>query len=167
MAIPLAIIGLGFGLVAAPVPMVVLTEVPTSDAGSASGLTNTMNQLGAAVGIALVSVVFFGPLAAAAGNAVHHLAPTVRPHLAAAGVPADRIATITTASHACAVDRAKEKDPTVVPASCQPVLAAAQDPVVGQIPTTQGKKASGDGFIRTFQIALGSAIAVTLVSFAL
>jgi uncharacterized membrane protein YbhN (UPF0104 family) len=54
--------GIGFGLVAAPLPVVVLRDAPTRAAGSASGLSNTVTQLGVAVGVALVSVAFFVPL---------------------------------------------------------------------------------------------------------
>jgi len=59
---PLLLMGVGFGLVAAPLPVVVLQDVPVQDAGSASGLSNTVTQLGVAIGIAAVSVAFFVPL---------------------------------------------------------------------------------------------------------
>ncbi len=61
-AVPLLVIGLGFGLVAAPLPVVILTDVPTGASGSASGLSNTVVQVGGAIGVALLGVTFFGPL---------------------------------------------------------------------------------------------------------
>lgn len=70
--VPLVLMGIGFGLVAAPLPVVVLQDVPVQAAGSASGMSNTVTQLGVAVGIAAVSVAFFVPLgetASAAGFA--------------------------------------------------------------------------------------------------
>lgn len=62
MIAPLIVMGIGFGLVAAPLPVVVLQDAPAHAAGSASGLSNTVTQLGVAVGVAMVSVTFFVPL---------------------------------------------------------------------------------------------------------
>jgi hypothetical protein len=67
---PLLLMGIGFGLVAAPLPVVVLQDVPVQAAGSASGMSNTVTQLGVAIGVAAVSVAFFVPLGEA-GNFVH------------------------------------------------------------------------------------------------
>jgi len=121
----------------------------------------------AAVGVALVSVVFFGPLSAAAGGSVDKVTPAVRTQLSGAGVPAARIAALTSGLRACAVDRASAQDPTVVPVACRSVATAAQDPAVGRILATQGRQATGESFAHTFQIALGAVIASTLVAFAL
>ncbi|ORT56061.1 MFS transporter [Streptomyces sp. CB03238] len=60
--VPLIPMGLGMGLIIAPLTDLILSEVPHEHAGSASGLTNTTMQLGQAVGVALSSVVFFGHL---------------------------------------------------------------------------------------------------------
>ncbi|MFF7984738.1 MFS transporter [Streptomyces sp. NPDC007901] len=60
MALPLVVMGAGMGLIVAPLTDVVLSEVPREHAGSASGLINTVQQMGNALGLGLVSVVFFG-----------------------------------------------------------------------------------------------------------
>ncbi|MBT2491713.1 MFS transporter [Streptomyces sp. ISL-96] len=60
MALPLIVMGLGMGLIVAPLTDAVLADVPREHAGSASGLINTMGQMGNALGLGLVSVVFFG-----------------------------------------------------------------------------------------------------------
>ncbi|MEU9862835.1 MFS transporter [Streptomyces sp. NPDC047971] len=57
---PLMVMGLGMGLIVAPLTDAVLSEVPREHAGSASGLINTTGQMGMALGLGLVSVVFFG-----------------------------------------------------------------------------------------------------------
>ncbi|MCX4981464.1 MFS transporter [Streptomyces sp. NBC_00572] len=57
---PLVIMGLGMGLIVAPLTDAVLSDVPREHAGSASGLINTTGQMGNALGLGLVSVVFFG-----------------------------------------------------------------------------------------------------------
>jgi EmrB/QacA subfamily drug resistance transporter len=64
MLAPLAVNGIGFGLIVAPLIDLVLGAVPQRDAGSASGLLNTIQQLGVAFGIALLGTVFFGKVAA-------------------------------------------------------------------------------------------------------
>ncbi|AUG78919.1 MFS transporter [Kitasatospora sp. MMS16-BH015] len=62
LAPALLVMGLGMGLVASPMIELVLSEVPHEDAGSASGVLNTVNQLGAAAGVAGLGVLFFGLL---------------------------------------------------------------------------------------------------------
>lgn len=62
MALPLVVMGVGMGLIVAPLTDVVLSEVPREHAGSASGLINTVQQMGNALGLGLVSVVFFGEI---------------------------------------------------------------------------------------------------------
>ncbi|WP_105971990.1 MFS transporter [Streptomyces geranii] len=63
MALPLVVMGAGMGLIVAPLTDAVLSEVPREHAGSASGLINTVQQMGNALGLGLVSVVFFGVMA--------------------------------------------------------------------------------------------------------
>ncbi|MGO4461989.1 MFS transporter [Streptomyces sp. M-16] len=62
MAAPLIVMGLGMGLIVAPLTDTVLSQVPREHAGSASGLINTTGQMGNALGLGLTSVVFFGVL---------------------------------------------------------------------------------------------------------
>ncbi|MER8099363.1 MFS transporter [Kitasatospora sp. NPDC094016] len=62
MALPLVVMGLGMGLIVAPITDAILAEVPRAHAGSASGLINTVQQMGNALGLALVSVAFFGAM---------------------------------------------------------------------------------------------------------
>lgn len=59
------VIATGIGMSSVPTSLVavVLAKVPESDSGAASGLINTMLQLGSAAGIALISAVFFGLIA--------------------------------------------------------------------------------------------------------
>ncbi|MEU8852134.1 MFS transporter [Streptomyces sp. NPDC048564] len=75
MALPLIVMGVGMGLIVAPLTDAILSEVPREHSGSASGLINTVQQMGNALGLGLVSVVFFGVIddrltAAAQGPAV-------------------------------------------------------------------------------------------------
>ncbi|MFJ6793797.1 MFS transporter [Streptomyces sp. NPDC091268] len=56
---PMILVGAGFGMVGAGLAGLTLSQVGHQDAGSAAGLFNTAMQLGAALGIATASVVFF------------------------------------------------------------------------------------------------------------
>lgn len=62
MALPLVVMGIGMGLIVAPLTDAVLSGVPKEHSGSASGLINTVQQMGNALGLGLVSVVFFGSI---------------------------------------------------------------------------------------------------------
>lgn len=60
---PMAVAGAGLGLVVVPLTGVVLAAVPVSDAGSASGTLSTFQQVGGALGIAIVGTAFFNSIA--------------------------------------------------------------------------------------------------------
>ncbi len=61
MALPLVVMA-PHGLIVAPLTDAVLSEAPREHAGSASGLINTVQQMGNALGLGLVSVVFYGEI---------------------------------------------------------------------------------------------------------
>ncbi|WP_234853534.1 MFS transporter [Paracoccus everestensis] len=56
---PLAICGFGMGLTISPLFQSVLQSVPGKDAGAGSGAMQAFQQVGAAIGIAIVSSLFF------------------------------------------------------------------------------------------------------------
>ncbi|MFK8845487.1 hypothetical protein [Streptomyces sp. Ac-502] len=59
MTAPVVLIGFGLGMVSGPLADMSLARVPHEDAGSASGLFNTVMHLGIALGTALTALVFF------------------------------------------------------------------------------------------------------------
>ncbi|MEU2725721.1 MFS transporter [Streptomyces smyrnaeus] len=59
MTTPVVLIGFGLGMVGGPLADMSLAKVPHEDAGSASGLFNTVMHLGIALGTALTALVFF------------------------------------------------------------------------------------------------------------
>ncbi|PRH79271.1 MFS transporter [Streptomyces solincola] len=75
MALPLVVMGLGMGLIVAPLTDAVLSDVPREHAGSASGLVNTTQQMGTALGLGLVSVVFFDAIDEAAPRSPAEVGP--------------------------------------------------------------------------------------------
>ncbi|WP_369389909.1 MFS transporter [Streptomyces sp. CG1] len=166
IAIPLFLVGLGFGTVATPLPLIVTSEVPHEHAGSASGVVNTNTQLGFAIGGALISVVFFGGIVGNTTTHVDHQLPQLRKELVASAQvtpgQADRIAT---AYRTCAIDRAGEKDASVVPAGC--TVQPLRDAKVAQVVGTYGKAQVGDSFSDSFRTLLKNFIGVTAVVFLL
>jgi EmrB/QacA subfamily drug resistance transporter len=57
LMIPLALLGLGGGLVFPSVTMIAMADVAPNDAGLASGLLNTTGQIGGALGLAVLATV--------------------------------------------------------------------------------------------------------------
>jgi MFS family permease len=66
--LPLTVAGLGGGLVIAPNQALTLDDVPVERAGTAGGLLQTGQRLGAAIGIAAVGSAFFSRLASTRGD---------------------------------------------------------------------------------------------------
>lgn len=64
----LLLAGVGSGLVISPNITLTLSEVPVPEAGSAGGVLQTGQRIGAAVGIAVVGAVFFSALARSRGD---------------------------------------------------------------------------------------------------
>jgi EmrB/QacA subfamily drug resistance transporter len=56
----LVVSGIGLGLLVVPLVDVALATVPTTEAGAASGAYGTVQQVGAALGVAVIGTVFFG-----------------------------------------------------------------------------------------------------------
>ena len=72
----LVVCGAGLALLVIPLVNVVLAAVPVEAAGGASGLFSTAQQLGGALGVALLGTVFFGYLNSHSFQAaVVHTAP--------------------------------------------------------------------------------------------
>lgn len=69
LAGPLAVNGLGMGLAISPLFQLVLRDVPGRIAGAATGGMQAFQQIGAAIGIAIVSSLFFVALRGEAGYA--------------------------------------------------------------------------------------------------
>ncbi|GAA3530855.1 MFS transporter [Nonomuraea rosea] len=71
-ALPLLIAGVGSGLVISPNQAITLSEVPPEGGGSAAGVLQTGQRLGAAIGIAATGSTFFGALGQGWATAFRH-----------------------------------------------------------------------------------------------
>ncbi|MEU6660806.1 MFS transporter [Streptomyces sp. NPDC046821] len=168
---PLLLVGLGFGLIAPPIALFALSDVPHEDAGAASGLINTMAQLGLALGIALVSLVFFNPLGSHASSSAQDIAPKVRQELSAAGVPADQLDGIVTSFRSCATEQVSGKDAKGLPASCVPAPAVRDNPAAMKALAGLGRETTANAFAGalrpTLFTTIGLMLATLLVTFGL
>jgi hypothetical protein len=59
---PALVLGIGLGMVIAPLFSFILAAVDDAEAGSASGVLNALQQFGAAAGVAILGTVFFSAL---------------------------------------------------------------------------------------------------------
>ena len=66
LSLPLAVYGVGIGLAIAQLSNIILSDVPPSRVGAASGANNTIRQVGASLGIAIIGAVLFGTFASEA-----------------------------------------------------------------------------------------------------
>ncbi len=71
MLTPLIIMGFGMGCVVSPLADLVLSDVPADESGAVSGVFNTLNQVGLALGISFASVAFFDILDDNVGEALN------------------------------------------------------------------------------------------------
>jgi len=120
--------GLGMGTVVAPLLNIVLAGVPPRHAGSASGVLTTFQQLGGAMGVAVVGVVFFGLLTGGAAPAASAVTPALRAQLTEAhlspGTVNGAVATFTR----CFEAEASSSNPQQTAPGCPSVAGATSNP---------------------------------------
>ena len=147
--------GIGLSLIMIPIFSAALQDVDPGHAGSASGILNAVQQVGAAVGIAIIGVIFFGQLTHGAYQSFDDAAPKLRQDLSTLQVPEDMQENIITQTRACYHDRATEKDANVVPESCKAAEASMpQTATTQQISssiTTSAKEANARNFGTAFR----------------
>ena len=124
----LAVCGVGLGLVVAPLINIVLAGIHAGSAGSASGVLTTVQQVGGALGVALIGIIFFGQVSGYSPAVANARAPVLSAHLAAAGVPTQAAAATTATFTRCFVARASSSDPTATPPRCPQQSPAAACP---------------------------------------
>jgi EmrB/QacA subfamily drug resistance transporter len=144
--------GLGLGCVIAPLVNVILAGVDPGDAGSASGVLTTIQQVGGAVGVAVVGVIFFGLLGSHSTSVARAYSPGLQGALVRHGVPAPAAAGVVRQFQQCFHDRSSEKDPTVVPPSCR--SAGPRNPAVTGVLAQTGVAARKRDFSDSFDWSL-------------
>ncbi len=164
--------GLGMGLTLAPLFDIVLAGVEPHEVGSASGLLGAIQQLGGAVGVAVLGAIFFGLLTTQVDAGIAAVTPTVRAGLTAAGLPAAAQKPIVAGFRTCVHDRAVQTDPSRVPASCRAAQSgAAGSPrgagQVGHVLSAAGVAATKRDFSTALLRTLWSEVALLTATFGL
>lgn len=175
LLLPMFVAGAGGGFFIAPVTSVVLAGISSRDAGSASGALATAQQVGAALGIAIVGVIFFGLIGTNAASSSASAVPQLRHELTVAGVPASEQTLITGRFQACFSARAHAEDPTATPPVCAATIrdiAASPAPAPVKAKVEQAVLADAtpaarlDDFTRSMRVTLWwqvAAFAIALV----
>jgi EmrB/QacA subfamily drug resistance transporter len=166
----LVICGLGLGLTIPPLINVILAGISGRNAGSASGVLSTTQQVGGALGVAIIGVIFFGLLSSQAQPTLAAVVPGLRTQLQAAHLPAPVSDQVVAGFSTCFHDRASAKDPSATPPSCQQATAQGQSQgqagqVIGQILQSAGVDARERDFVASIQHTLWYEVAVYGLSF--
>ncbi len=137
----LLLAGIGLGCFVAPVLNIILAGIEGRDAGAASGVLTTIQQVGGAVGVAVIGVIFFGLLGSRATLAAGSVLPQLRADLTAAqpGAAASVIDGEVARFQDCFVRRAQASDPSETPPGCPaPAAAGTTDPVAAAFARAAG-----------------------------
>lgn len=167
----LLLIGLGMGLFIASLFNFVLAGINHRQAGSASGVLSTVQEVGAAAGIALIGVLFFNLLGNNALQSAKAEDGFIRDKLTAAHIPAVAHDQAVERFHNCFVDLNNVIDPAEKPESCE-ASNTAQLPVqvtqaIEHTLTNAGEAANKTNFIDTLQTTLLVQVGVCLAILAL
>ncbi|MEU8309549.1 MFS transporter [Actinomadura sp. NPDC048955] len=170
----LTVTGIGMGLLMGPFFDTVLAGVEPEETGSAGGTLTAVQQLGSALGAAVLGTVFFGVLGGHVASAADDGAAALRRDLAAASVPAAQRDGLVDGLRDCGRDRATAKDAAAVPASCRrlekatvaAVAAAPQSaPAVQKAVAGAGEHAAKVGFGDAMKITLWVEVGLLGLSF--
>jgi len=151
LAGPLFVAGIGLGLFIAPLQTVILSGVKQDNAGSASGLLPTFQQLGGSVGLAAVGVLFFTFIGTQGPSAADRVSPELSQELTSLGVPAAAQPGVLTTFKDCSDRRLSSADPSAVPLGCSAAKAAPGSPQaqIGAALASAGKQVGGESFLQS------------------
>jgi EmrB/QacA subfamily drug resistance transporter len=119
LTIGLLLVGMGMGMSMVTIFSNALKDVDTKHAGSASGTMNAIQQLGGAIGIAVIGVLFFGQLGHNASASFDDVANDIRSSAAKVGLPTAAQDQLISATKTCYIDRNNQKDFAETPESCK------------------------------------------------
>lgn len=156
--------GFGSGLVIAPNVTLVLSGVPTQEAGSASGVLSATQRLGTATGIALVGVLLFGALGTEANTAAISVSNDLRHELIATGMPEDEADAAVTTFVECFEKQAGSPDSEKTPEGCPQPDPDATDPISVAFQEA-AETALGKSFVTGAQRALTTSWVLVAITF--
>jgi EmrB/QacA subfamily drug resistance transporter len=164
----LAVCGAGLGLVVAPLINIILAGIQSGFAGSASGVLTTVQQIGGALGVAVIGIIFFGQVSGYAPAVAQTSTRQLATQLAAAAVPAPAVSDTTQLFRRCFIARSTSNDPTATLPGCPslsgssgaaaPCLASTQacatQATVAGIVTGVAQQAVAENFDHAFRDAI-------------
>lgn len=106
----LLISGVGLGFFVAPLTNLILAGIQGREAGSASGVLTTAQQIGGALGVAVIGIIFFGLLSSHAPHAAREAGQRLPE-----GVPAATVAHF----EQCFTLQSRSPDPSLTPEGCE------------------------------------------------
>ena len=163
--------GFGMGLILPSIADAVIAGVEERHAGAASGVVNTGMQVGNALGVAIIGVILFSAIGSHAPASAARAAPDVSQRLEALDVPPAARAEVQRQFRACFVDRARQRDPAGVPASCRAGVSSQLPPPVRQrvrgALASAGRHAREDDFVASIKRALLYPVGVFVATFGL
>jgi hypothetical protein len=163
----LALFGIGMGFGFGSLFAAVLNGVDAGHAGSASGTLNAIQQVGAAIGVAVIGVIFFGQLSNGAAQSFSRVEPQLRQQLARVQVPESNQDEIVNAARTCYVDRTQSKDPSQTPESCKKLeQGSANQELSVQVESTV-LRANAENFSHAFRAATAYSVIVLVGVFCL
>jgi EmrB/QacA subfamily drug resistance transporter len=166
----LVVCGLGLGCTIPPLLNVILAGISGRNAGSASGVLSTTQQVGGALGVAIIGVIFFGLLSSQAEPTIAAVVPGLRSQLQAAHLPAPVADRVIAGFSTCFHDRASAKDPSATPPSCRQATSQVQaqgqrGQAIGQVLQSTGVDARKRDFVASMQRTLWYEVAIYGLSF--
>ena len=168
VALALFVCGVGFGngLLSPPLMGAILAGVDRDDAGAGSGVLVTSQQIGGAMGVAIIGVILFGALAGLAPRMSADLVPAFSQQLTAAGMRAADIPATAADFRACADDRARSHDPAIDPASCRRPALQTTDPPVAAVVGVFLQRANARNYAHAAVVSDVCALGFIIVAFA-
>jgi EmrB/QacA subfamily drug resistance transporter len=144
--------GFGLGCFIAPLTNLVLAGIQGREAGSASGVLSTSQQVGGALGVALIGIVLFGFLGSGASSAARVEAGGLKLALGRAGVPGPAADGAVQQFERCFVARAKSPDPSATPTGCG--IPSGTPEAVGKAVAQAADRARRENFLHAIERTL-------------
>jgi EmrB/QacA subfamily drug resistance transporter len=166
----LLMIGIGMGMVMGLVFSITLKDIDKEHAGSASGTLNAAQQVGGAIGVALVGVIFFGALNHNAAGSFSVAKADIQTYLTAQHVPEHISGPLVNDIETCYVDRTTQTDNTITPRSCSkfeqsPAQPNSPLPELGSVIKQASEKAVSNNFANAFKATMTYAVTIVGATF--
>jgi EmrB/QacA subfamily drug resistance transporter len=160
----LFLLGVGQGLIAAPLTNLVLSKIRGTDVGSASGIMTTGIQTSYALGIALIGILLLNSMGNNTTTVNSKITPVLQQSLAVVQLKTEESKLVLRQFDHCYTDFVQANDPSSLPKSC---LVSTDSAKVKSLFTQSLKQANAENYADSFQICLYALAIITLGIFPL